>query len=244
MGLREEIVPFIDGNGLVAPNLTGPGIGSDNGPMFTSEYYAILAKLGMLSENDKLDFAQKIGQCIDFRGLLNRVPVGQHDGQEGPDDYYGTLNGCKTLGNTDIPRKFLKAVVRYFGFLNNENPGKITADSFLIRQPQILACMIAAAYPSFRNPLHFLIRLLAFPVFFVAAGSIAISCIGADPGDADSRRLSWHLWQCTKPVSLMCWLAGKLWLRRLYKAYPDGMKGVAAVYYQDNHPFKRYWITE
>lgn len=245
MGLKEEILPYIDGNGLVAPNLTGPqGQGSDNGPMFSSELYVMLAKLGELSDQDKLDFARLIGQCVAPNGMLHRVPFPPGSGQEGPDDHYGVLNGCKILGNVDIPRRFLKAVVKYLGFLNNVEPGKFTKESFLIRQPQLLACMVAAAFPSFRNPLHFCIRLLALPVFFVAAVTLAISCVGADIGDTDSRRLSWHVWQCTKPVSLMCWLTGKLWRRRLYKDYPNGMKGVASIYYRDNHPFGRYWITD
>lgn len=244
MALRDEIVIFLDKNGLVAPNRVGPNGGSDNGPCFTSELYAMYKKSDQLTEQDKIDYAQKIGSCIDSNGLLNRVPIGQLDGQEGPDDYYAVLNGCKSMGNTSIPRKFLKSVVKYLGFLNNENPGKKTLSSFLVRQPQLLACMVAAAFPSFSNPLHFFIRLIAMPLFFIAAVSIAISCVNAPASDTDARRLAWHLWQCTKPVSLMCRLAGKLWLRRLYRTYPDGMKGVAKLYYQNGHPFAKYWITE
>lgn len=244
MALRDEIVPYVDGNGLVAPGLMGPnpGRGSDNGPMYTSEYYVMLYMLFQMNAQDILDFESKIGQCVDSNGLLNRAPADSD--QEGPDDYYGVLNGCKTLGNTDIPRKFLKAVVKYLGFLNNNQPGKKTLSSFLVRQPQLLACMVAAAFPSWKNPLHFICRLLAFPFFLVAAVSVAISCIGVQTGDTDSRRLSWHVQNTTKGVSLMCWLASKIWLRRLYKDYSNGMQGVAAIYYHDNHPFQRYWVTE
>jgi hypothetical protein len=43
----------------------------------------------------------------------------------------------------------------------------------------------------------------------------------------------------------MCWLAGKIWLWRLHKAYgADEMKAVAKIYYKDSHPFQKYWITE
>lgn len=243
MALRDEIVPYVDGNGLVAPNTVGPnpGRGSDNGPMYTSEYYVMLFNLFQLVGSDINQFNLLIGSCIDPNGLLNRAP--NDSDQEGPDDYYGVLNGCKTLGNTDIPRKFLWAVVKYLGFLNNNQPGKKTLSSFLIRQPQLLACMVAAAFPSWKNPLHFVCRLAAFPFFLVAAVSIGISCISTQTGDTDSRRLAWHVQNTTKGVSLLCWVAAQIWLRRLYKDYPNGMKGVATIYYQAGHPFAKYWIT-
>ncbi len=245
MALRDEIIFYTDPEGFVAPNLVQSGAlrGSDNGPLFSSEYYVMLSKLGQLANDDKDKFVALIEGNL-FDGLLNRHKVVLGDnGQEGPDDYYGVLNGSKTLGITSIPRKFLKAVVRYSGFLNNDRPGVKTWRSFLVRQPQLLAAMIAAGFPSFRNPLHLLIRMLATPLFLIAAVSIAFSCIGVDPGSADPRRLAWHLQSTTKSVSLLCWLASLLWLRRLYKTYPDGMKGAAKVYYEPGHPFIKYWVT-
>lgn len=248
MGLREEMQGFIDGNGLATPSPCAPGTikGSDNGPMYFSEYIVMLDKLGQLTDQDKADFVSRIGACINPEGMLNRVPVGQFDGQEGPDDYYGVLNACKQLGITSIPRQLLKSVFKYKGALNNVSPGTWSWKSLLIRQLQLIACMVAAAFPSFSNPLHFCIRLLAMPFFLVAAISIAISCIGENTDSTDPRRLSWHVQNTLKPVSLLCWLSSKLWLSRLYKDYgSEGMKGVAAIYYypQGNHPFARYWVT-
>lgn len=243
MGLREEIVPFIDGNGLVAPHLTGPIKGSDNGPMFTSELYVMYQKTGQLTEQDRVDYANKIGACITKEGMLCRVPIGQIDGQEGPDDIVGVMNGCKQLGNTEIPRKILWAAIRYLGFLNNDNPGKKDEPSFLVRQLQLVAAMIAASFPSYWNPIHWLVRILAFPLFFYAAVVIFVSCINAPASDADSRRLSWHLIQTVKSVSLMCKFASLFWYHRLKNTYGIlGMRGVAARYYQPQHPFIRYWV--
>ena len=242
MTLREEIQPYIDGNGLVAPHLTGPIKGSDNGVMFTSEYYVMLQKLGQLVSQDLSDFQAKIGQCITPEGMLSRVPMGQIDGQEGPDDYVGVLNGCKQLGNTKIPRTLLWATVKYLGFLNNDSPGTKDAKSFLIRQPQLVAAMVAAAFPSLWNPLHFACRLLALPFFTAAAISIFVSCINAPPSDSDARRLSWHLLQTVVPVSIMCKLASLFWWHRVYSVYGSfGMKGVAARYYESGHPFIKWW---
>jgi len=245
--IRDEILPYVDGNNLVAPALVTPGTqrACDNGPMYTSEYFDILAKSGQLIEADKKDFADRIGACVSQDGLLYREPVGSIPDpyQTGPDDFYGVLSACKLLRNTELPRRFLKAVFKYKGFLNNSQPGVKTWDSFLIRQFQMLAAMIAAAFPSWKNPLHILIRLLAFPLFFWAALVIFVSCINVPANDTDPRRLSWHLIQTVVPVSIMCKFASLFWYHRLYGTYgASGMRGVAKIYYQLGHPFQKYWI--
>lgn len=246
MALRDEIKPYIDGNDLVAPNKVAVGTlkGSDNGPMFTAEFIVMLKKLGQLINGDPQAFDYIINRCIDHNGLLNRVPTTQNDGQEAPDDYYGVLNGCKQIQNTEIPRGFLLCVLKYKGALNNVNPGLWTAQSFLIRQPQLLAAMLAAAFPSWFNPLHIAIRTLFAPLFWIAAVSIAISCMFTPKDQADPRRLSWHLLQTVQYSSLPCFLAARIWYWRLYRTYgKDGMKAVAAYYYQPGHPFIKYWIS-
>lgn len=249
MSLSTEILAqYIDGNNLVTPSPcpTASGQGSDNGVMYFSEYCIILLKTKQV-----IDTLAPITQCIDSNGLLHRVPVptppGQSNRQEGPDDYLAVLNLCKLIGNTDVPRKFLLAVIKFLGFLNNEAPGTKTLRSFLIRQPQLLAAMVAAAFPSWINPLHIGIRILCFPLFFISAIIIATACINEDIMSTDPRRLSWHLLQTTRKVSLLCWLASKVWLNRLYHDYgPTGMKAVAAIYYNPPgaHPFAKYWVTD
>lgn len=246
MSLSSEILAnYIDGNYMVTPNPCSRTVqsGSDNAPMYTSEFYVMLYKRGEMDINGGLwALRHLIARCIDSYGMLNRVPTSQPSGLTGPDDYLGVLNACKTFVDTSIARGFLKASLRFLGCLNNENPGKWTWQSFLHRQPQITAAMIAAAFPSFLNPLHWLMRVLFFPWFLYAAGAIAISCINESIGSTDPRRLSWHLLQTTKGVSLLCYLASKIWYRRLYRDYgPDGMKAVAKIYYSPGHPFSRFW---
>ena len=247
MSIRDEIQPYRDQNGLIAPNIVPPGtlVGSDNGSMFTSEYYIILKKSAQLIYPDYADFDRIINRCINPQGMLCRIPIGQNDGQEGPDDYYGVLDGCKALKNTSIPRKLLKGIIKNLGFMDNVNPGSHSNwSSFMPRQPQMMASMISAAFPSWLNPLHILIRTLCFPLYIVAAGTIFISCVGTPPGDTDSRRLSWHLIQTVVPTSLMCKIASLFWYHRLYSVYGiTGMRAVAKIYYQPNHPFAKYWVT-
>lgn len=247
MSLQTEIsLNYIDGNCMVTPNPCPRTVqsGSDNAPMYTSEFYVMLYKRGEMDTKGGLwALNTLIRKCIDAFGMLNRVPTSQPSGLTGPDDYLGVINACKTFGNTSIPRGFLKASLRFKGCLNNEHPGEWTAQSFLHRQPQITAAMIAAAFPSYSNPLHFCVRLIAFPWFLIAAITIAISCINEPIGSTDPRRLSWHLLQTTKGASLLCWLASKIWYRRLYRDYgPEGMKAVAKIYYSPGHPFASYWI--
>jgi hypothetical protein len=90
--------------------------------MFTAELYVTLQKLGQLVSQDYVDFQARIGQCINAEGMLCRVPIGQDDGQEQVDDYYGVFNGCKQMGNTKIPRQILLAMIKNLGFMDNVNP--------------------------------------------------------------------------------------------------------------------------
>lgn len=242
MSLRSDIQPYIDGMGLIAPN-AGPfepnTSGSDNGPMYTSEYYILLHRNGEATLEDAGMYFYRILRCIDAPGLLNRVPRPLRKGQTGPDDYYGVLSGSVEYNDSIIPRILLKAVFRYQGFLNNVTPGQRTARSFLIRQPQLLAAIISASFPSRTNPLHLLIRALCFPLFLFAALILLTSCYNTPIQDTDSRRLAFHLGNATQ-ASLMCRLAYIIWQNRLYTHYKAGMIDVAAIYYEKGHPFAAY----
>jgi hypothetical protein len=248
MGIRDDFSNYIDGNGLNTPlpgTWTTDQNGSDNGPLFTSIYYILLNKNGQLTDQDKLSYASKINQCIGS-DLLNRVPVGQNDGLEGPDDLYGTLSGCIELGNTEIPRKLLWGCIKYKGSLYNTDPGKWQWQAFLIRQLGLLAAMVSAAFPSLVNPLHWLVRLICHPLFIFSALVIGFSNMSENVTDTDTRQLTWTLQNNLKKTSLWCWLASKVWFWRLKKYYgPSLMKSVAAVYYSpnglDKNPYSKWW---
>lgn len=248
MSLKSEIIPYIDGNNLVAPNIVPPKtkVGSDNGPMFTAEYLIMLLYNGEMTTADVFEHYVSeyggIGSCITNEGMLSRVPRGQIASQTGPDDYYGVINLSKHFGDVGLPRGFLKALIRYMGFLNNNNPGQWTKSAFLVRQPQLVCAMVTAAFPSFINPIHILIRLLCFPLYAITAAIIATSCINEPVDSTDPRRLSWHLVQTVKSTSLLCFLASLIWYNRLHNDYLAGMKSVAYIYYSQGHPFSKYWV--
>ena len=247
MSIRTDFAGYFDGNGLLAPQPVTPGTlsGSDNGTMFLAEYMVMLKKSGQLTQTDIEYFTGHIECCIS-RNTLNRVPAGQSDGLEGPDDYLGLMNACRELSIVSIPRELLWGMIKYYGFMNNVNPGTPTEDSFLARQPQLIAAMVNAAFPSMWNPLHYLIRYWAIFFYFAAAISIFVSCMNDPISDTDGRRLSWHLQNNMKKNSLMCWIASYFWMKRLYKDYPNGMSDVAALYYQPkgNNPYQKYWVTK
>lgn len=249
MGIREDFLIYFDGNNLNTPSPCSPTqgqSGSDNGPLYTSIYYILLNKNNQLTDQDKIDYANKINQCIGS-DLLNRVPVGQNDGLESVDDYYGVLSGCIELGNTEIPRKLLWGCVKYKGSMDNMSPGKWQWQAFLIRQPALLTAMISAAFPSLINPLHYLVRLLCLPLFILAAIIITFSNMSENVSDTNTRQLTWTLQNNLKKTSLSCWLASKIWFWRLKKYYgADLMKAVAAIYYSpnglNNNPYSKWWV--
>jgi len=249
MTIRQDFSTYIDGNNLNTPN---PGTwqpgqsGSDNGNLFTSIYYILLNKNGQLTDQDKIDYAAKINQCIGSN-LLNRVPVGQNDGLNGPDDYYGTVSACIELGNTEIPRKLLWGCIKYKGSFYNPQPGKWQWQAFLIRQPALLTAMISAAFPSLINPLHCWIRWMCHPLFVFSALAIAISNMSENVMDTNTRQLTWTIQNNLKKTSLWCWLASKVWFWRLKKYYgADPMKSVTSIYYSpqglNNNPYSKWWV--
>lgn len=248
MGIRDDFKLYMDGNGFPTPNpqSTPSQRGSDNGPMFLSEYMVMLKKNGQLLDSDKQYFQDKIQSCTSD-DLLNRAPIPQDTDLEGPDDLYAVLNASKQLGNVKIPRQLLWGAIKHFGALNNTNPKKWTFQSFEVRQPQLVASMIAASFPSKWNPLHYLIRILCFPLFVYTAGAIAISCFRTPTNQCDPRRLAWHLVQTVKGISVLCWLASQIWYERLYNDYgKSGMRMVASQYYSPKpfNPYSKWWITE
>lgn len=252
---KQEILamfrPYLDQNGLYSSNPTNDSVNtSGNGVMYTSEVAIIVKKNS--GEIDPI-FVKRFSDCLKY-DMLNRYPfvlangsinfIGQS--QEGPDDYIGLANACIELNETSIPRRILKSLIKYFGFLNNVQPGKLSASSFLARFPWLIAGLINASFPSKTNVGHYLVRLLAFPLYFISALYIAKGGLFIPTEHLDSRRLCWHTQNNLKKTSLFCYLASKIWVKRLYKQYPRGMKDVAAQYYDPKpiNAFAHLWVTE
>lgn len=216
MSLREEITPFIQGDGLVAPAVVSPS-GTfrtcDNGVMFSSEYLIMLNRTGELVGQDIIDYQSKIQACVGFDNDLHRAPLDITPDEY--DDHIGVLAGYSEFG-LKVPFSLPMRLWRF---------------------PQLLyAFLLNKGVPSFLMPFY----------SFYNALVIATSCINAPTSDTDSRRLNWHQWQATKHKSMLANFAGNFWLWRQRKVYNTDkvMQAVATIYYQPpgGHPFSKYWV--
>lgn len=237
MGLREEIEPFKEGSGLIAPypNREHQFRTCDNGVMYASEYYILLAKHGQLTEKDKEEYRDLMVSCMIEPGLVARAPGDR--GDEAPDDYHGLFAGITVLGLKELGKEVLSYGLKHKGSFNPREPNKWTPESFLFRQPQLLAMAYCATGD---------IPFYARPLLWYSALIIVTGCLGTPPSDSDARRLGWHLIQAVKGFSWLCRQAEKVWTSRLFKDYPDGMRGVAKIYYSPGppeHPFRKYFLT-
>ncbi len=233
--LRSEIeANYLDMYYLVAPQ---PAVipkqrSSDNGCLFSSEYYIQLIKNNELLSDDKEHYEALIRSCMIAPGLVSRVPG--DDGQGPPDDAYGIAAACSQFGITSIPNEVVNYGLKHFGSFNNKEPGKWTTSSFLWRQLPLVASQFAAARRGRYNPFVWCLNAIAAIV-------IATSCIGVDPGKTDKRKLSYLLIQAMTPVSVLCRLASILWKRRAVKDYgPEFMKAIYGIYFGNEHPLAKY----
>jgi len=149
MTIRDDIV--FDKNGFVTPaDITQPE--SDNGVLFTSEYYVLLDKLGLLTPGDRLDFIGKM-TGISRDGNITRRE--RDTGQEGPDDYIGLCTASSIL---NLP--FSELIYRYgsknWWIYNTASPGKFTFEAWFGRQLGLIGYIKHCAGHRM-NPLEFIV---------------------------------------------------------------------------------------
>ncbi len=238
MSLREEIRPYVDGNGLVNCSLNhGDGKrGSDNGVCFTSEYYDLLADNGESTRFDVEEFRQTINRCSVLPGLVARAP-GEKQGGPPPDDLYAIAAASRTLGCADVAEAIVKYGESTNWVFNADNPGNPHQygnndyEGWLGRQPALICALKSAAN-----------RELPGWLKIVTAIVIATSNMYDELGNTNVRRIAYALVKSVEgQKGILAW-ASKVWWNRLRRDYGDeGMRAVAKIYYQDNHPFMRYW---
>jgi hypothetical protein len=248
MGIREDFANYINKDGYSNPFPVSPDAGRscDNSTLYTSEMYIIFEKQRIATEEDKNKWEQLISDSMQLPGLLARYP-GAFSELDSPDNMIGVLAASQVLKKPKLAKQILFYGLKHFGNFNNPDPGQFTFTSMLWRQPQLIAASVASSFPSWKNPLHYLARLAAFPLFLIAAFVIFISCINADKSDSNSRLLGWLLIQSVVPVSLMCKFASLFWFHRLDSVYGKAEMGaVAGIYFQPqgNNPYQKYWVTE
>lgn len=211
---------YLDGNNLYAPNPLPPGTkrGSDNGPLFTSQVLIIRFRNGEGSPAVAENYVNAIQACKTPDGHIHRAPGDLSE--DAPDDYYGVVSG----------------------FVEIDQVSHIKLPLALWRQPQLLFAVMASNKTLSRW------KFWQWPLAIYTSLVVLTSCIGAERGDTDSRILAWHLIQATKKASILVRLASAVWYNRLFSIYPNGMKDVAAIYFQPNelnqNPYSKYWVTK
>lgn len=194
MTLREEIIPYLDGNVLVAPSpQPSPrqiGVrGSDNGVLHTSRYLLLLKQ-----NNEPMDFisAGRIQDCIDKDGILQRAP-GMDEGNA-PDDHYGYFSVMIALGlsgpKVKLLLKHMHPMLIYMRALYNGGLQSLIARLF----SPLMAVIVALS--NMRTP--------SFPT-----------------EDTSDRLLTWNIIEGLRDKSVLINLAGKIWRARQRQIYGD-----------------------
>jgi len=225
MSLKDEIVPYLDQYGLVQPRLN---TGSNNGVLYLSEYFVILNRLGQATLVDQMNYKAIIESCFKVPGLLMRNPINA-GGQEAPDDNFGVASAASFLQDKSLAQDTLTYGYKHYGAFNNVD-GTWTDQAFLWRQLQLYSAYVWAAG---KTPL--------FPFRFYTAMVILYASLPTPTSNTDARALAWLLIQVAAPKSWMCRMAAKLWKRRLFKDYLNGMTDVAVMQFGADHPLAKYW---
>lgn len=236
--LYDEIKNYIDGNDLVAPNLVEPGTirASDNGTMFTSEYYIMLSERKELQQTDAEAWEQTIRKCMKEPGLTVRAPGDL--AIDAPDNIVAILAAAKVLNRPSVAKDMLDYGIKHKGFYDPNPSSSINWSSFQWRQIQLVFAMLCAS-----NSYKWY-KFWQWPLMIYTALVILVSCINTPTGDTDSRRLCWSLIHAVANDSFLCKLATKVWWNRLLVDYgTEGYRVVCNIYYQDNHPFRRYAVN-
>ncbi len=213
MSLKYDIVPYVDGDGLVAPSLVIPPNSyrtSDNGPLFTAIYYILLQQNGEFGSKEYNEYEATLTTCVGSDKQLHRAP-----NDTSPDQIDDNLGALAALAQLDIPLPFSLPLA-------------------LWRFPQLVyAYLLACGVPS----------LLMLPLAIINSIIIATSCFFSNKNDSSDRQLNWCLIQATSKKSWLAKLAAKTWYWRQSKIYGTNnvMKAVAEIYYPAGHPFISYW---
>jgi hypothetical protein len=237
--IREEIKSWTDADGLVSHSRTFPGQrnASGNGLLYTSLYYILLSRLGLLSRDDRDTFASIIVNCQVDGGLLKRGPI--HPDQEGPDDYIGVLAASKVI-NVDIARRILFRARRWLPIpwhMNNTSPGSLfypdgrfNFSAIFLRFPALICHAYECA--GFRpNPFLRLCRAVV----------LWLSGRGRRSASQDEWVLSWLILSSIGEPNAIEKMVIENWEKRLSQSPFLTLRSALAAALKPNHPVVLYW---
>lgn len=225
---ENDFAPYRDKWGMIQNN---PGGSSRNGLSYSSLYYILKFRYGLLTKEDVLEFCRIVRSCESEPGLLNRSP--EDKGQQGLDDYIAVCTASRIM-DLNFPEQFKIYGLKHWSIFNNENPGHFTLRAWFGRYPALLA--------------HFYYSADDVPSWFKTSAwffSIVSSALTAK-GNQDEWVLSSHLiisyeWSSARtwPQDWVC----RFW-RKKFKAQwgDDGMSKLLERYFGHRHPLSKYAI--
>jgi hypothetical protein len=120
--MRAAFAPYRDPNGFVQPRIYPDSAASQNGLLYTSEYYSLLALHCVSNEADRIEFESMVDKCSVLPGLLKR---NHGPDQQGIDDYIGVLLAAMLLKSEKVIRNISDYGNKHFYFYNNVRPGSL-----------------------------------------------------------------------------------------------------------------------
>lgn len=262
MSLYDEFKRFRDKDGLNGLNTDGTdGYSTDNGALFTVEYLICLLGDPNTPDSVKQQELHRIGQVLfllekfpgvsirrpgddDFDSMDNANALATFSGQW-DSGYYskrsldhgsntrarGIDQGQDAANNNKWYR--LAWVLNLFRapryFWNNNNPDLFCMFGWHGRSPSHVPYLKMTA-GEWVGPLG---------SFYILIGQF-VGCF-SPTSNTDARKLPYVNWQFLKNRSFIWKLFYKLWCWILMKQYPNGMRDVYSIYYQDqSHPIRVY----
>lgn len=266
MSLAEEFFKYRDRYGLNQLTSSDGRYGdvSQNGALFTMEYLICLMEDPATPIETKLFTITRLRAVYDSLEIMPGLTLRTPESWEGDsmDNVGSTLSFSGLFDEGRFARRmrdhglevectgieesdggaldyyplawFLSDFKRPKNFWNNANPQKFCLSGWWGRSPGFMGLVDLAA----TNKTTWFRYLAVFVGQFLGCFS--------DRGNTDARKLPYVIWYFLRERSWVWKLGYWLWVRILLWQYPNGMRDVYSIYYQDpNHPIrtrsKRYF---
>jgi len=224
--IRQDFQQLIGDFGLYVPR---PGdSSSDNGALFTTEYYLILQRLNLLSSEDKDRYHALMSQCLTLGGLPLRKPG--DNSLDGPDNMIALAVGSKAFSCDFAERiiKYGKTTFPHYVY-NQPNPGKFTFSAWLGRQVGLIGFVKMCA----GQKANIIERLALYVGFYITSRL---------PKESTSDKLLAHIMIEQLPNTIGARFVKRQWNSYIKKMY-GGVGGLTAIYFSSpNSPFAKWWV--
>lgn len=232
MSLRQEILPYVDEDGLVLElKNPGPGPNTGNGIHGLSVYMILLHLLGEIESQDLTEFCRVIRTCevqeyLEYPphpipGLYNRGP--RKIGDLIAHDDYVALAAASSIVGAPFAREIVGYGSQHCWSFNNAEPGKWTPRSFQGRRLWLITFWDLCA----GKKACFLGEILLCAWIRLQSGT----------KDPSGLILQWLICRAVEDKSPRLKASVECWKRAFFLKFPLGIREVFTSYYETGHPF-------